>query len=893
MKTSYIMLTGCNLLFLITVHCNAFVLSYAALGNNELNVFQFSNLYSVETTVLLDDVDNAAKDVGYKIVSNLQVDPVWSDEPTNTYVLKLTLLKPHLFIRSRKESTLETFVEHYSKLDNYQNNPYLLVWKNGYIKNILVDLKEDISVINYKKGIASLFQFQILDVETSEEDVSGLCDCKYQALSPNIILKNKTKCYSPDIDQPRDKLLAAVSRNLRTVKYTFSEDLHAFLSIHAEELHEIRMSIKQDAGSKIRVWQELHLLKNLGAPSKLKVDNLMDLLHEAEMQYAVVFQKSELILQREQKQCGEDCQNLSKLIKDNTELLHADQVGTVKSAMTFLRLLPILRQAKTDDILKALRSVKSKEVLQQLCDLVGYAQTVAAHQAAKSFLHFDSEYDVDNIERYLWALSIGPSPQYKVIKDVLKMSENKKNTEKVSETLLLTAASMAKTYKDVHNNSELSNLVKDAVVKLISKCSDNDCCLKYMRTLKNLQHEGTIELLLNYVKKGPRSVSMMALKALLELQKSNSKRQIVKVCRNIFFQMEKRYDSSVRTLALDVILESKPTESELKEFIYHLKSNDKDQEVKQYLLQKLQMMSEKCHDFRKTVLSIIKKNPDIFNWNVMSLKGLSTALARPMVSNVWSNISIVSVQEISKGVLKQGHVDIIMESGDQRRELFSLGLFAAGLSSFMSSSDDEEAEQEDATAGLELTVQGTQIRPFVFFKGQGELMGHVWSGTASDSTTAFQAFTLLHDYNVGIPLGSGTFAEFVMLGAASFHLAGQIQLSLWNRVAHSLVEKSAGIAVKGTLSAHTSFVQSQVEFVVAIEPKLHLESDIDFYTNVAMCIQVKQPDNVLKHNVFKIEHIPNTKHVLRKSIFKTTKFPGRTYALNRKNNEMCNVIHTV
>jgi len=39
---------------------------------------------------------------------------------------------------------------------------------------------------------------------------------------------------------------------------------------------------------------------------------------------------------------------------------------------------------------------------------------------------------------------------------------------------------------------------------------------------------------------------------------------------------------------------------------------------------------------------------------------------------------------------------------------------------------------------MELTVLGTQIRPFVFFDGQGELMGHVWSGTASDITPAFQ-----------------------------------------------------------------------------------------------------------------------------------------------------------
>jgi microsomal triglyceride transfer protein large subunit len=70
-----------------------------------------------------------------------------------------------------------------------------------------------------------------------------------------------------------------------------------------------------------------------------------------------------------------------------------------------------------------------------------------------------------------------------------------------------------------------------------------------------------------------------------------------------------------------------------------------------------------------------------------------------------------------------------------------MGLFAGGLSSLISS-DEELAEPEEpeepATAGMEITALGVQLRPFVFFSGQGELMGHVWSGTGSEKTPAFQ-----------------------------------------------------------------------------------------------------------------------------------------------------------
>lgn len=55
-----------------------------------------------------------------------------------------------------------------------------------------------------------------------------------------------------------------------------------------------------------------------------------------------------------------------------------------------------------------------------------------------------------------------------------------------------------------------------------------------------------------------------------------------------------------------------------------------------------------------------------------------------------------------------------------------------------SDSDPSDTEEDAVTAGMELTVAGVQIRPFVFFSGQGELMGHVWSGTASEMTPALQ-----------------------------------------------------------------------------------------------------------------------------------------------------------
>jgi microsomal triglyceride transfer protein large subunit len=64
----------------------------------------------------------------------------------------------------------------------------------------------------------------------------------------------------------------------------------------------------------------------------------------------------------------------------------------------------------------------------------------------------------------------------------------------------------------------------------------------------------------------------------------------------------------------------------------------------------------------------------------------------------------------------------------------------------------------------------------------------------------FQILALLQDHLQYLPLQNGFIEELKLTGVVSFDLSGQIQLSLWNRNAHSLVEKKyvycIGVAVK-------------------------------------------------------------------------------------------------
>lgn len=103
--------------------------------------------------------------------------------------------------------------------------------------------------------------------------------------------------------------------------------------------------------------------------------------------------------------------------------------------------------------------------------------------------------------------------------------------------------------------------------------------------------------------------------------------------------------------------------------------------------------------------------------------------------------------------------------------------------------DDEIIENQPATAGMEITVQNSYFRPLKFFNGQTELMGHVWSGTASEPTTAYKATMLLHDHQQFLRLANGAALEIHINGAVSIDLNGQIQISIWNRNAHCQVDQ--------------------------------------------------------------------------------------------------------
>ncbi|KAL0115857.1 hypothetical protein PUN28_011023 [Cardiocondyla obscurior] len=842
--------------------------------------------YKLSNTLIFREAapPKSGGDVGFRVTGELDVTALWQDTgDSNIFLLKFELLSPQLWIKSRRAPEPEGFVEHSSKIEDVAERPFFVLWRHGDVEAVYMDPAESASSANLKRGLASLFQYRTLDDEVRQRDASGLCDVIYVTSGDNVIEKRKTTCVHdtlPPRKQHPNPIFAVRLESYRNSTYVLTQSLLPDYVVD-REAHRTVLVSKPDVGTSVVSERTLKQTDDVLSATTIQANSAK----HAVMLLKPEYKEAGIELQPMPATCPDaGCPTIDQTIEEYHKVLTASSLGTAKSASAFLKLVPLVRNASPEELYKILKTPRNQQIKMQLLDVFGAASTLPAHQAAMKILRQD---DIgDETERYLWALSLSPTPHIDVAKDILKRSEETMQSDKVSETHALTAGAMARHYGS-------AAMIEKARVSLeigLDTCTGEECKLKFLRALRNLRSPAAIPTLLVHALSDSKPISVAAWRALNALPRAAVTDELKNAAQRVFYQIGgPRRDSSARTIALNVILENEPSKEVLRDLARYLSSNDPAYEVRKYLSQRLAQVAERNAQFAGYLKNIYATDNVTFNnYHVRAQRGLSTAFTRNFLRSSDSNGSLVTVQEVNSGLLKRGIVDVMLESNEHRQAMFSLGLFAGGLGSFVSSQDeDAEADDEVATAGMEIDFLDVGIRPFVFFSGQSELMGHVWSGTADKRTPAFQALASLYSHNEYVPLGSGFVAEIDVEGAVSFELAGEIQLSLWSRNARSLVEMDAGVMIHGGTKVHTSFVQSKAEFTMGMEPKLQLFTNVDFSGPVALCMRLSQPITTVKHQVYKIERIPGSRHKLRKTRRSKIHSPGRSYRLNQKNNEMC------
>ncbi|XP_017491350.1 PREDICTED: uncharacterized protein LOC108379504 [Rhagoletis zephyria] len=846
------------------------------------------HLFELTNAVSMHDLKRSSTEqASYIFRSQLKVNSVWNSEKAQLLQVYFTYSKVSAPAKARKSSIN-------AEITKIPDRPFYVSLVEGKPSKVIAHTSRDQSLLNLERAFASLLQLRYQNGPVTEVDVSGKCNAFYAVKSSTRIEKIKTDCSHWDlkVNYRAEKALGISQVSQEIVEYELSA-VGTLMQAISSEKHRTALTSKPDVGSEVSSRFSLtHLVESSDIVEQLKF-NTLDEAIKSLLEWYRVFD------------IDADVDGALSEIKDSTlkerianfdSEFSNEHVGKQSLALAIAELLPLARITKHEEYVEILKA--RKDSAKPLIDLLAAVQSSDAHNAITELYKFDNEDDAELLEQYLQSLAIGSHPERTVIEDLFERlqpkTENEKiPNEKLRDTVVQTVAALTRQSSFDPNDALLHNVRQFILKNLNEDCKEIDCKLIYIRALQNLQDVSTLPMLFNSALTGEVAESVAALQALKTFPIVNFNEKHRRSLAEIFYQSKRKYDSSARVIALDILLALKPTKEQLSQLLLYLNSNDRHFEIKTFVIQKLRMISDKCPRFKALLSSCLAELPEVNNYNVIAQKGLTTVLTRELSLTPAFNESLLSVQEIYQGVLKRGTVELLLGAGKEEFSTFKIGIYTTGLTSFVANSEDEaenDLDDSPATAGMEISVQGVHLRPLVFFTGQGELMGHVWSGTASESTPAYQATILAEDHEHYIILSSGATVYMRVVGTRSIDLNGKVELSLWNRNANTEINQNTGAAVVGYMVAGFTYARVENKFTVTSEPRITLQADIDFYSGVKLCMKLQRPDLLLNQSNIKSVYLtPNSyyKHIRTKT---THKLAGRTLALNQKNNEMCNLI---
>ncbi|KAF0300671.1 Microsomal triglyceride transfer protein large subunit [Amphibalanus amphitrite] len=339
------------------------------------------------------------------------------------------------------------------------------------------------------------------------------------------------------------------------------------------------------------------------------------------------------------------------------------------------------------------------------------------------------------------------------------------------------------------------------------------------------------------------------------------------------------YDVTSRLLSADLLLRS-PRPSDAGLLLSRLEDRSAAEESS-YLLQRLRAAAAR-HEPLRRALGQLLSDSRLANYDILAQGALSAALERELWSAGGAAAGFTSLLEAGRSrALRRSEFTARLEAEGRRLDM----LQAAGLSSLVGSPDPDDAA--DARARLQLGLLGRQLRPRRLFGSQTELMGLLWSGAGSETTSALRGTVLLQDHDQAVPLQNGLTAHLTVLAATSFDLAGRVEVSLWNRAAQAEMNNRAAVVLRALSTVHTPYVRARIESTQALEANMAADTDMQFSDGPKTCARIGHRPLVLREVVRKQERVPGSRHRLRRVRRRSRSSGGATFNLNQRNADTC------
>lgn len=844
------------------------------------------NTYHYETSVVINEecIETERGDLtGHRLRAKIELSTIWQDPQNPEHKLLKIQVSGIKLLVSKKSG----FEERKSKLEKVPSSESYFLYKNNRVGNFWDNPSEHFVLRNLKRSAASLLQVTRKDGEEKLVDVSGECDVFYK-VEGNTIRRSKRRCHHPVEDTVLSQAYGVRSSSLQHstgIDCTMKDDISSIISKCLVNEHVKTFSnLWQRASICVQSTSTFALESTTESKEVFKNEDYNDVIEELKKRGELV--EGNLVAVTKAKE-ERSASNIADSIKSFQESLKQTNLAKLKSASAFFKLLPVFRSASTEDILKVLENKKFENILPQILDLVAASSTPNSVEAALSSFGKVKSYD-ENLERYLISLSVLPRPESFVLKEIKAALEKGNHHEKIEAALINTLGALLKTY--AKNEKADSKVVEDVLTYLktsLKKCKNDDCILRHLRGLRNAAQPQSVPLLLQYTLKGGKP-SLEALLAVRNMPHSQLSDESQKLLQGVFRQVNVKQDRSSRAIAAEILLKRNPSHDVLVSLL-GLLSDQSDEEFSTFAVSKVVQLMEENEELRSQVLKILSKK-EVSHYYSLAQKGKSHLFKSEFLSTNGLNVTYgIGMELLKGGLLKRSSFDVDLESTAGISNLLSIGMFAEGMGSFVGESSEEDSS--DPTAGMELTLFGASLRPYLFFSSTSELMSHAWSGTASEPTPALQGIFALSDDIQMVILHNGMAARLELRGSMSIDLSASIQISLWYKSSQSQVKNAAATLVKGAAIVDIDFAVARGEYLYYGTSAIDFNTDLEFAeTPYKMCLQMEHPNVVLRHDFQRSVEVTETKFSLKKTKKRKRFIPSQSYALHRNNNELCRIM---
>ncbi|XP_075697811.1 microsomal triglyceride transfer protein large subunit-like isoform X2 [Rhinoderma darwinii] len=762
--------------------------------------------------------------------------------------------------------------------------PILFHWSSGKVLGLYSTGEDDSLVLDIKRGLVSLIQFQPLSGTYLEEDVSGRCQVTYN-VSQDFISKAKDfrGCISSQFGYKSDHKVLGVSWNSTSRGY-MSLNGSTFQKVVSEESHNLSASLRSRLGVQITSSQQLLLISSKPGSPEIQGESIDMVLEQLQEKY----HKVELRSHPQETPAGNPQTLLKKYFEISKRKMSKLAFSKISTVRYFRNAVRTLRSAKKGDVLLLLRTA-STNLVPFFIDAAVAAQSPATLAALSDYLDFSKKKHTHLQEKLLYSAAFTPHPTVELLNLVLEKLKGKISEPAIMETgIIITGAIVGKLCRmDLCEEKDVE-LAKDTLLEGLNNAEDETEMKIYLLSLKNAQLPETLPILLQYAAEHTGVVCSTALSALQGFPAEILSTEEVKdTLRQILHQTHQVYDKKSRLMAAETLLSADYSMVDLNSILAALEFMDN--ESSRLLLSKLHHKLKLHQQLMKNMKFPFKDGYRNDYWTTVRA-GRSTMFSG-LLSATNEAVSTYGLDLLftESGLLKRSVSDITLYNDHHQFKAMQVSIETNGLESLMGDGETDN-EGEDAMVGMSAILLGIQLRPVVFFSGYMDLVSKVFSSSGEPSNVV-KGNILMVDYLQWLPLQSGLQAIVQYQVALGLDISSNIDVSIWDQQSKTNINTKVGLVLDFMTEIDTSFFHVSIKAEADAETTVGLDSIMQFAGSESqMCLELRQDDMPYSETYILTETFPasNTTHTVRKR--RTFTLWGRDFPFHNANSEMCRTL---